>query len=129
VEFTNEQRKLINDLEAGVIQDDFSDRENEILAYLQGLGIATPRADIRDGLWRLTQKGESVLQELRSRGEQVQKEADQKAQQQAERKAETRRDRIFQVLLALFSAVIGALLANVDRLGALFAAVRDIFAD
>lgn len=113
VQFTKEQRDMINRLENGVIEHGLSDREKEILIYLQTLEIATPRVDFRDGLWRLTQKGESVLQELRSREEQAEKYR----KQEADRKAEKHNERIFQVFLALFSAVAGAVLGNLDRLG------------
>lgn len=119
MEWSKGQTDLIRRLEYGVIWYDLLEPDTEILSYLQALDIASPRVDIRDGLWLLTQKGEAALQELRSREEQSQKER----KQEADRKAEKRNERIFQILLALLGAAAGAVLGNLDRLGGLAAAL------
>lgn len=111
--YTDEQYALMDRLYDGIYSCDLSACELDILIYLDSKGIAQPRADICDGLWRLSQEGERVLAahhaELTAKAEM----AEQAAANKAEQKADKRRDRAFQVFLVFLGFILGLLADNI----------------
>lgn len=61
MDYTNEQYAVMKRLHKGVDFSSLSRKEQEIITYLDGQGIAEPRAYIRDGYYVLSQSGEQVL--------------------------------------------------------------------
>ena len=62
MKYTNEQYRLMERLQSGVIWDDLDEQEQDILRYLDCEKISEPRAYIQDGLWVLSQEGQTVLE-------------------------------------------------------------------
>lgn len=133
--YTPEQYAMMERLKSGLLYQDLNDREQEIVRYLDDACLAQPRAYIEDGYYELSQEGCRVLgahrqelfhaqEEERRQQEQLEERrlaADRKARDEAAQREE---DKKFQTRLALFSAtysqlltlLLGALLANLDRL-------------
>lgn len=62
MKYTKEHYKFMEWLSRGVLADNLTDYDLEILRYLDDEKIAEPRAYIQDGLWVLSQKGKAMLQ-------------------------------------------------------------------
>ena len=135
MDYTSEQYALMERLESGLLYQNLTEKEQEILRYLDESSLAQPRAYIEDGYYELSQEGQRTLdahrQELLIAQEQKRRQkaklnerrrtADRKARDQA---AQRKEDKKFQIFLSLFSAtysqilafLLGALLSNLDRL-------------
>ena len=120
MKYTNEQYRLMERLQSGIIWDDLDEQEQEILRYLDDEKIAEPRAYIQGGLWVLSQKGQAILQtheaELTAKEELIKQEQEQATKQTAEQKAAQKSERAFQIFLVLLGAIIGLLVSNLERL-------------
>lgn len=149
MDYTDEQYELMERLSKHVLWEQLSDREQELVSYLDRQRIANPRADIEDGLWTLSPDGERVLaahrkkvlaskiqtrrelealqnqesirqENIRAEQAQEQKELERVVREKADRQADRAAEHRFQIILnfglSLFSAVIGAILSNLDRL-------------
>ena len=133
--YTPEQYAIMERLESGLLYQDLNDREQEIVRYLDDAYLAQPRAYIQDGYYELSQEGCRVLsahrqelfriqEEERRQQEQLEESrlaADRKARDEAAQREE---DKKFQTRLSILSAtysqlltlLLGALIANLDRL-------------
>ena len=114
--FSKLQRDVLEMLSDGVDWTALSADELEALRYLEGLGLAGAREDLRTGLWMLTERGKAVLQELHSAEKLSQEEAEERAQEKAEQKKEKRGERWFRILELFLAALIGAVFTNLDRI-------------
>lgn len=63
--FTFEQIAIIQKLEVGLNYWILSEEDQEIVRYLDSVGIAQPRADIELGRYQLTQSGKRLLTDIR----------------------------------------------------------------
>lgn len=62
MKYAKEHYKFMERLSKGIIADDLSDQELEILQFLDNEGIAAPKAHIQDGLWLLSPRGQAIFQ-------------------------------------------------------------------
>lgn len=130
--YTEAQYAMMERLSDGVDWDLLSGSEKEILIFLDGEGIAEPRAYVQEGLWVLTQKGEAVLEshraDLQTKEEQAQKEAEQEAKDERQQRFENKIS-ILNLLVPLITFVIGLFVEHfahiVPAVGAFFGWVWD----
>lgn len=103
--YTVKQYALIERLYAGVLYDDLSSEDQEVLYYLHDEKLAVPDAD---NCWKLTQRGERVHCE-HQRQQQL---SVNKASKQSEEKAQKKKQYAFEIFLVLLSALV----TNIDRI-------------
>lgn len=113
MELARKHRQVLETLKEGAIWTELSVEQQEAVRYLEGLGLARARVDIKDDLWMLTEKGEAVWDDLQARDEQAKKEADEHAKEKAEQRKEKRSERRFRILEGFLA---GAVFTNMDRI-------------
>ena len=115
--FSAEQEEVLRSLSSGIKYWNQSAERQEIIRYLDGHGLCTPREDLRPGYYFLTQKGKSALAELEKQAaEQKQREEEKtsaNAELQNERiidRAEKKRDRKSNCRTTILAAIITVIL-------------------
>lgn len=132
--YTEAQYAMMERLLDGVDRDALSAREKDIITFLDGEGIAEPRAYVQEGLWVITQKGEAILElhrvELQSRDEQAKKEAEQEAKNERQQRFENKIS-VLNLLVPLITFVIGLFVEHfahiIPAVGAFFQWVGSLF--
>lgn len=104
MEFTKEQYELMGRLRNGLIWDNLSEQEREIINFLDSEKLVQWKVYIADGYMELSQKGQCAYERFQK-----------SRQQAAESAADNRKEHRFQVYLAVFSAMLGAIVSNFDR--------------
>lgn len=110
------QKAMLKKMKNGVFWAALTDDQREAVRYLDQIGLATARVDLKDGLWMLTEKGKSVLSGLKSMTEQAEQESQKHTKEKEEQTTEKRRERRFRILEIFLSAFLGAVFANLDRI-------------
>ena len=153
MKFSDSQIELVKKLESGLIWDDLSDSQQDTLHYLQDIGIAQARVDIRDNLFCLSESGKAVLSEHRRtqraisakvrkerddferqesiRQEDIRNKENEKRERQqeaikekAERRADQKREHRFQIVMTIVTLIAGMIL---EKLSGIFDWLFDFF--
>ena len=118
--YTSDQYAILQRLESGLMYDDLTEAEREVLRYLDQSGLVQPRADIRDGYYTISQAGARVLAEKRAELQESEKVAQQYAEQKEHRDFQ-KKITILTSLIAFVSFLFGVILEH-------FAGVIDFLA-
>ena len=107
MDYTSEQYALMERLESGLLYQNLTEKEQEILRYLDESSITQPRAYIEDGYYELSQEGQRTLDAHRQEQLSLQQQSQEKARDKAEQKADKHSDRVFQVFLVFLGYALG----------------------
>ena len=107
MDYTSEQYALMERLESGLLYQNLTEKEQEILRYLDESSITQPRAYIEDGYYELSQEGQRTLDAHRQEQLSLQQQSQEKARDNAEQKADKHSDRVFQVFLVFLGYALG----------------------
>lgn len=118
--YTSDQYAILQRLESGLMYDDLTEAEREVLRYLDQSGLVQPRADIRDGYYTISQAGARVLAERRAELQGSEKVAQQYAEQKEHRNFQ-KKITVLTSLIAFVSFLFGVILEH-------FAGVVDFLA-
>lgn len=118
--YTSDQYAILQRLESGLMYDNLTEAEQEVLRYLDQFGLVQPRADIRDGYYTISQAGARVLAEKRAELQESEKVAQQYAEQKEHRDFQ-KKITILTSLIAFVSFLFGVILEH-------FAGVIDFLA-
>lgn len=128
--YTSGQYAILQRLESGLMYDDLTEAEREVLRYLDQSGLVQPRADIRDGYYTISQAGARVLSAYRENAARTEyareKDAEQKKQWHFENKVS-----VLNLLIALASFLVGVCFdyhfGIYEKLSKFFQWLRSIF--
>lgn len=98
MDYSPNQYAILQRLEAGLLYDELTEEEREVLRYLDQTGLAQPRADIQDGYYIISQAGARALTAKRSEL--------QKSEKAAQQYAEQKEHRDFQKKIAILTSLI-----------------------
>lgn len=118
--YTSDQYAILQRLESGLMYDNLTEAEQEVLRYLDQFGLVQPRADIRDGYYTISQAGARVLAEKRAELQESEKVAQQYAEQKEHRDFQKKITELTS-LIAFVSFLFGVILEH-------FAGVIDFLA-
>lgn len=126
MEYTVDQYALMEKLAKGLHYDALSEYEQEIVRYLDSVGLVQPRAQRAEDYMELSQQGKQVLHAhqnlLQARQEELQasqKQAQEKACEQAQQKAEKKKDRAFEVFLVFLGYALGLISPHIPEIALL----------
>ncbi len=118
--YISDQYAILQRLESGLMYDNLTEAEQEVLRYLDQFGLVQPRADIRDGYYTISQAGARVLAEKRAELQESEKVAQQYAEQKEHRDFQKKITELTS-LIAFVSFLFGVILEH-------FAGVIDFLA-
>lgn len=127
-QLTEQQIAMLRRTASGVVRHTLTPEESEVLRYLADEGLCSPRVDLLDGLYRITQTGKALLE---SHDQEHQDRAAQEAQtlhKEVQRIQERKQDRRDKWLLGILSACGGSILTfGLDHIQVLAVFLRKLF--
>lgn len=121
MDYTNDQYVLMERLDSGLRFDKLKADEQDIIRYLDSIGLVQPRAQIAADYMELSQQGKCVLAARRDRISSLEQQTEQKAREHAEQKADQHSERAFQIFLVFLGYALGLLTDNLGPIIGFFA--------
>lgn len=123
MDYTEEQYAVMEKLSKGLLFNELTAAEQDIVNYLSAHGVVQPRAQISDGYMELSQEGKRILYTCHEKMQSLQEQAKKEAQEHAEKKRQQRFENKMSVLnfvAPLITFVLGILVEHFARIVDLF---------